>query len=52
LRRPAEAHRGPRVRSHEPNADSQRLDNPTELAGDPVLSGFALDVSRLFAPGF
>jgi Uma2 family endonuclease len=41
-----------RVMVYRPNADPQRLDNPTELAGDPVLPGFALDVSRLFAPGF
>ncbi len=37
-----------RVYVYRPGADVERLDNPTELAGDPVLPGFVLDLTDIW----
>lgn len=39
---------GRRVYVYRPDADVERLDNPTELAGDPVLPGFVLDLADVW----
>ncbi|MFQ5855084.1 MAG: Uma2 family endonuclease [Anaerolineae bacterium] len=43
---------GRRVYVYRPGADVERLDNPTELAGDPVLTGFVLDLTPIWEPAF
>lgn len=39
-----------RVEVYRPGAAVERLDDPRALAGDPVLPGFVLEVSRLWPP--
>lgn len=37
---------------YRPDADVVRLDNPREVAGDPVLPGFVLDLAPIWEPPF
>ena len=37
---------------YRPGARVRRLDYPQKLSGDPVLSGFVLDLSQVWDPGF
>ena len=37
---------------YRPEADVERLDNPREVAGDPVLAGFVLDLTPIWEPAF
>jgi Uma2 family endonuclease len=39
-----------RVFVYDAEAEVQTLENPTEISGDPVLPGFALDLRRVFTP--
>lgn len=41
-----------RVYVYRPEADVERLDNPRELAGDPVLAGFVLDLTPIWESPF
>lgn len=41
-----------RVYVYRPDADVEHLDNPTEIAGDPVLPGFVLDLTDVWGPPF
>ncbi|MFQ5595631.1 MAG: Uma2 family endonuclease [Anaerolineae bacterium] len=40
------------VHVYRPEIDVELLDNPTELAGDPVLAGFVIDLTTVWDPGF
>jgi Uma2 family endonuclease len=37
---------------YRPNQPAERLENPSAISGDPVLPGFALDLQRIWEPGF
>lgn len=37
---------------YRPGAEVERVDKASELSGDPVLSGFVLDLRRIWEPGF
>jgi Uma2 family endonuclease len=37
---------------YRPNQPVERLENPAAISGDPVLPGFALDLQRIWEPGF
>ncbi len=41
-----------RVYVYRPGADVAWLDNPAEVAGDPVLPGFVLDLAPIWEPAF
>jgi Uma2 family endonuclease len=41
-----------RVYVYRPGADVERLDNPAEVTGDPVLAGFVLDLTPIWEPAF
>ncbi len=40
-----------RIYVYRPGADVECLENPAEVAGDPVLPGFVLDLSPVWEPG-
>lgn len=41
-----------KVHVHKPGEPVKLLDNPGKLSGDPVLSGFVLDLEPIWEPGF
>jgi Uma2 family endonuclease len=41
-----------RVHVYRPGLDTQRIDEPTELAGEPVLPGFVLHLAPIWDAGF
>jgi len=41
-----------RVYVYRPGADVECLENPAEVAGDPVLPGFVLDLAPIWEPAF
>jgi Uma2 family endonuclease len=41
-----------RVYVYRPNVDVERLENPAQLSGESVLSGFVLELGDIWEPGF
>lgn len=41
-----------RVYVYQPGATTECLDDPLQLAGEPLLKGFTLDLKQIWDPGF